>query len=131
MNYNNFDHSAHEWFNKYPELFDNSDYVKKLFLYVRKIRHDMEELTDFYADNYVPEKNPYGSPFYYDVRNIKQSLDRWIKNFQKVYDKLDHKYDIDEMDVLQTGGYVYVYVGLLKDNYWFLHGDDEIYIYDA
>lgn len=130
MKYFDVDNNTNEWFNKYPDLFENSDYVKGLLLYIRKIRHEVERLTDFYANNYVPDINPYGSPFYYDVRNMRKDLDNWIHNFQQVYDQLEHKYEINEMDILQTGGYVYVYVGLLKDNYWFLHNDDEIYIYD-
>lgn len=130
MKYYDVDNNTNEWFNKYSDLFENSDYVKGLFLYVRKLGHDVERLTDFYADNYVPDINPWGSPFYYDVRNMRQGLDRWIHNFQQLYDSMEHKYEIDEMDILQTGGYVYVYVGSLKDHYWFLHTDDDIFIYD-
>lgn len=126
-----FDYSAHEWFCKYPELFENSEYVKNMLLYVRKAKHIMNDLTDFYEDNYVPDINPFSSPFFHDVREINNNLNKWEEKFHELYNNIDHKYEINEMDILQTGGYVYVCVGLLKDNYWFWHGDDDIYIFDA
>lgn len=126
-----YDYSAFEWFCKYPELFENSDYIKSMLLKLKTIQHNLDELTDYYADNYVSNKNPYASPFFYDVRNMNRDVERWTNKFHELYNKIEHDYNITEIDMLETNNSIFVYIGLLDDDYWFFHAEDNIYIYDS
>ena len=53
---------TYEWFNEYPELFNNEDFVKNMLKKLEKVERDMYDLTEYYENHYVKGKNPYGTP---------------------------------------------------------------------
>lgn len=126
-----FDYAVRKWISDYPEFFENSDYVKNMLLRLKTIQHNMNDVKDYYFNNYLTDENPYCSLFYSDIINVNKYINRWVEEFHQLYNKIEHSYNIEEIDMIETFDDKFVYIGLLDDNYWFLHTENYIYIYDS
>ena len=125
---------------EYEERIGESDYLKKLLIKVKNIEYAFNDLNEFF-DKYYENEN--GMPYSCNSYTINgQSLNNTffdigctvgdnVKKVQEIYGKIKHKYDIKKMEIKQTDGYNYIFIGKLDNDLWFFHIDEEVLICDA
>lgn len=126
----NMNFEEQKWVIKHPELFNNSNFIEQFLLNIRKAKHSLTILTDEFIEANSENMDVYSNPFFYELRDINNSINNLEKKINNLYDNTKHTYNIKDIDVLQTGGYIYVFVGQLDNGYWFSHMEDEIRIFD-